>query len=60
MHLEDIIKTYGWYDYYEQNTGKTYHLSKAWQVPGTENTFRVPVSIAGITVGYTEVTINGN
>lgn len=59
MDLAEIIQQYGWYDYYEMSTGKTYHLSRAWQVPGEDNKFRVPVSMAGITIGYTEVTYNG-
>ena len=53
MSLETIIEMYGWNDYYEMLTGKTYLLSQA---RVTENGLtRIPVEQDGEIIGYTVV-----
>lgn len=55
MQLEEIVRTYGWYDYYEQMTGRIFHFSDVRQKD--EKTLLVPVSEYGSDeiIGYAEM-----
>lgn len=48
MKLEEIVKQYGYNDYYEMSTGRTYKLSK---VIEENKVIKVPVYENGIFIG---------
>lgn len=53
MMLEDIVKTYGMIDYYDNVGGKTYELSKAIK---DRDTLLVPVrDTDGILLGHVRI-----
>lgn len=54
MKLEEIIKTYGKNDYYDMNTGRTYHISEM-QYHLFDNTTHVPVSENGNVIGIVKL-----
>lgn len=54
MRLEDIAKTYGMVDYYDNIGGKIYHLSRAQYDVCNDETV-VPVSEGGQVIGVTRM-----
>lgn len=55
MDLKEIVKMYGWNDYYDMPTGRIFHLSKA--VEESEGVFQVPVSEDGELIGYAKLEV---
>ena len=53
MRLEEIVKTYGWNDYYEMGTGRIFMLSQAKEI--CKGVSEVPVSQDGEIIGYVKV-----
>ena len=54
MDINDIIKTYGFNDYLDMNTGRIYHLSKMEYHLFFNKTY-IPVSEDGKIIGNVEV-----
>lgn len=53
MSLEEVIETYGCVDYYDMNTGYTYHLSEIAHEP--EGLYVIKVTQDGLMIGTAQV-----
>lgn len=54
MTVEQIIKTYGKNDYYDMNTGRTYHISQM-EYHLFDNSTHIPVSESGEIIGIVKL-----
>lgn len=54
MKLEEIIKTYGKVDYYDMNSGKTFHISR-YTYNSETNKSEIPVSRDGEMIGSVKI-----